>query len=72
LYVMRMVFNIQDIDFDLTQFGLFLNNDTLFLTTHYNDMIDMFGRKLMNGDVLENLLNCHLNSCEPISENKLI
>lgn len=53
VYVMRMVFNVQDIDFDLTQFGLFLNNDTLFLTTHYNTMIDMFGRKLMSGDVLE-------------------
>jgi hypothetical protein len=32
---------------------LFLNNDTLFITFHYNDMIDTFGRKLMNGDVLE-------------------
>ena len=53
IYVMRGVFNMQDIDFDLTQFGLFLNNDTLFITFHYNDMIDTFGRKLMNGDVLE-------------------
>jgi hypothetical protein len=53
VYVMRGVYNHQDIDFDLTQFGLFLNNDTLFITFHYNDMIDTFGRKLMNGDVLE-------------------
>ena len=53
IYVMRGVYNQQDIDFDLTQFGLFLNNDTLFITFHYNDMIDTFGRKLMNGDVLE-------------------
>lgn len=53
IYVMRGVYNTQDIDFDLTQFGLFLNNDTLFITFHYNDMIDTFGRKLMNGDVLE-------------------
>ena len=53
VYVMRGVYQIQDIDFDLTQFGLFLNNDTLFITFHYNDMIDTFGRKLMNGDVLE-------------------
>jgi len=53
VYVMRGVYNHQDIDFDLTQFGLFLNNDTLFITFHYNDMIDSFGRKLMNGDVLE-------------------
>jgi len=53
IYVMRGVYQTQDVDFDLTQFGLFLNNDTLFITFHYNDMIDIFGRKLMNGDVLE-------------------
>lgn len=61
IYRMRGVFNIQDIDFDLTQFGLFLNADTLFITFHYNDMIDMLGRKLMAGDVLEvpNLRDFH-------------
>ena len=53
VYVMRGVYNTQDVDFDLTQFGLFLNNDTLFITFHYNDMMDTLGRKLMNGDVLE-------------------
>jgi hypothetical protein len=53
IYVMRGVYNTQDVDFDLTQFGLFLNNDTLFITFHYNDMIDTFGRKLMSGDVIE-------------------
>ena len=65
IYVMRGVYRTQDIDFDLTQFGLFLNNDTLFITFHYNDMIDTFGRKLMAGDVLEvpNLKDYHpLNS----------
>ena len=53
VYIMRGVYQQQDIDFDLTQFGLFLNNDTLFITFHYNYMIDAFGRKLMSGDVLE-------------------
>lgn len=53
IYVMRGVYRQQDVDFDLTQFGLFLNNDTLFITFHYNDMIDTFQRKLMVGDVLE-------------------
>ena len=53
IYQMRGVFDIRDIDFDLTQFGLFLNNDTLFITFHYNDMIDTIGRKLMSGDVIE-------------------
>jgi hypothetical protein len=53
IYIMRGVYNQQDIDFDLSQFGLFLNNDTLFITFHYNDMIAAVGRKLMSGDVLE-------------------
>lgn len=61
IYIMRGVYRVQDIDFNLTQFGLFLNNDTLFITFHYNDMIDTFGRKLMAGDVLEfpNLRDYH-------------
>ena len=53
VFIMRGVYRTQDIDFDLTQFGLFLNGDTLFITFHYNDMIDTFGRKLMSGDVIE-------------------
>jgi hypothetical protein len=53
IFIMRGVYRTQDVDFDLTQFGLFLNSDTLFMTFHYNDMIDTFGRKLMNGDVIE-------------------
>lgn len=61
IYQMRGVYNVQDIDFDLTQFGLFLQNDTLFITFHYNDMIDIIGRKLMSGDVIEvpNLRDMH-------------
>ena len=68
VYVMRGVYNTQDVDFDLTQFGLFLNNDTIFMTFHYNTMIDTFGRKLMNGDVIEipNLKDYHpLNQSIP-------
>ena len=61
VYVMRGVYRQQDIDFNLSQFGLFLNNDTLFISFHYNDMIDTVGRKLMSGDVLElpNLKDYH-------------
>jgi len=61
VYIMRGVYRQQDIDFNLSQFGLFLNNDTLFISFHYNDMIDTFGRKLMTGDVLElpNLKDYH-------------
>lgn len=70
IYVMRGVYRVQDVDFDLTQFGLFLNTDTLFITFHYNDMIDTFGRKLMVGDVIEvpNLKDYHpLNSALPLA-----
>tara|TARA_R110002074_G_scaffold35457_5_gene96824 strand:- start:6837 stop:8033 length:1197 start_codon:yes stop_codon:yes gene_type:complete len=53
VYEMRGIYNVSDIDFDLTQFGLFLQNDTLFITVHMNDMVESLGRKLINGDVIE-------------------
>ena len=53
VYDMRGVYQVQDSDFDLTQFGAFLSNDTIYMTFHLNDMIDIIGRKLMSGDVLE-------------------
>jgi len=61
IYRLRGVYNVQDIDFNLSQFGLFIQNDTIFVTFHYNDMIDTLGRKLMSGDVLEvpNLKDFH-------------
>ena len=46
IYQMRGVYNAQDIDFDLSQFGLFLTNDTLFITFHTNDMVEKLGRNL--------------------------
>jgi hypothetical protein len=53
VYNMRGIYQTSDLDFDLTQFGLFLSNDTVFMTFHINDMVDALGRKLMSGDVLE-------------------
>lgn len=66
IYVLRGVYRTQDVDFDLTQFGLFLNSDTLFMTFHYNSMIDVLGRKLMNGDVIE---VPNLKDYNPLNEN---
>ena len=43
----------QDSAYDLSQFGIFLSNDTLRIQFHYNDMVDALGRKLIAGDVLE-------------------
>lgn len=53
IYPMRGIYQVSDSDFDLTQFGLFLATGTLFLTFHINDMVDILGRRIMNGDVIE-------------------
>jgi hypothetical protein len=53
IYRIRGVYNVQDIDFNLSQFGLFLSNDTLFLTIHIRNSIKTLGRKIMPGDVIE-------------------
>ena len=53
VYKMRGIYQRGDQDFDLTQFGLFLATGTLFMVFHLRDMVDMIGRKLMAGDVLE-------------------
>ena len=53
IYTVRGIYNVQDADFNLSQFGMFLQNDTLFLTVHLNDIVERIGRKPMAGDVLE-------------------
>jgi hypothetical protein len=53
IYRLRGHYSVQNLDFDLSQFGLFLSNDTIFINVHYNDMMDILGRKMMVGDVIE-------------------
>ena len=53
IYTIRGIYNVQDIDFNLSQFGMFLQNDTIFLTVHLNDAVERLGRKPMSGDVIE-------------------
>ena len=53
IYTIRGIYNVQDADFNLSQFGMFLQNDTLFMTVHLNDIVERIGRKPMSGDVLE-------------------
>ena len=65
IYRLRGHYNVQNLDFDLSQFGLFLNNDIIFVTVHYNDMIEIVGRKLMVGDVIE---LPHLLDYNPLKE----
>jgi len=53
VYHTRVIYNVSDIDFDLSQFGLFLQNDQLFMTFHIKDIVESLGRKIMSGDVIE-------------------
>lgn len=53
VYVMRGIYQMQDLDFNLSQFALFLTNDTIMLHFHLRNCVDMIGRKIMSGDVIE-------------------
>jgi hypothetical protein len=53
VYILRGVYNLSDIDFNLSQFGLFLQNDTIFMTFHITDTVEKLGRKIIAGDVIE-------------------
>jgi hypothetical protein len=66
IYRLRGHYNVQNLDFDLSQFGLFLTSDVIFVTVHYNDMIDVIGRKLMVGDVFE---LPHLTDFHPLNQS---
>ena len=53
VYVIRGIYTMQDLDFNLSQFGMFLTNDNIFINFHLRDSVDKLGRKIMPGDVLE-------------------
>jgi hypothetical protein len=53
VYVLRGIYTLQDIDFNLSQFGLFLQNDNIMITFHLRGTYDAVGRKIMAGDVIE-------------------
>ena len=65
VYHLRGVYQVSDSDFDLTQFGLFLATGTLFMTFHINDMVNIMGRRIMSGDVLE---LAHLKDYDALSD----
>ena len=66
IYNMRGHYTVQDTDFNLSQFGLFITNDTIFMTFHINDMIERMGRKIMAGDVFE---LAHIRDFNPLDPN---
>jgi len=53
IYIIRGIYNLQDNDFNLSQFGLFLSNDIIFMTIHINASVKTLGRKIIAGDVIE-------------------
>jgi hypothetical protein len=53
VYSLRTSYNIQDTEFSLSQFAMFIDTDSIYLEFHINDMLDKVGRKLLSGDVLE-------------------
>ena len=66
IYTIRGIYRINDNDFDLTQFGLFLTSDTLFIVFHLNDMVETVGRKIIVGDVIE---LPHLKDYYPLNDD---
>jgi hypothetical protein len=53
IYQIRGIYTMNDIDFNLSQFGLFLSNNDIMITFHLRGCVETIGRKLMAGDVLE-------------------
>ncbi|NBO27898.1 hypothetical protein EB118_18330 [bacterium] len=53
VYIIRGIYTLQDVDFNLSQFGLFLQNDNIMITFHLRSSFEALGRKLIAGDVLE-------------------
>ena len=53
VYVMRCIYTMQDLDFNLSQFGLFLQTDNIMIHFHLRSTVDTIQRKVMPGDVIE-------------------
>lgn len=53
VYSLKGHYTVSDTEFDLRQFGLFLTNETIFITFHMNNMVEAMGRRINSGDVIE-------------------
>jgi hypothetical protein len=53
VYILRGIYQMQDLDFNLSQFGLFLTNDNIMVHFHLRSAVDALQRKIMPGDVFE-------------------
>lgn len=53
VYRLRTIYNVQQTDWNLSQFGLFIDNDTINISVHITNTVDAIGRKPLAGDVFE-------------------
>ena len=53
IYELLGVYNVQELEYDLTQFGQIVAADVMFMSLHLNDSVRRIGRKIMPGDVFE-------------------
>lgn len=53
VYKLRCAYNVQDNDFNLSQFGLFFDSDVIYATVHITSSVKTIGRKILSGDVVE-------------------
>ena len=53
VYVLRGIYTMQDLNFNLSQFGILLDNDTIMIHLHLKSTVDSLSRKIMAGDVIE-------------------
>lgn len=52
-YEVKMIYNMNDAEFDVRQFGMFIQADTIYTFVHMMDLAKMIGRRPINGDVIE-------------------
>lgn len=53
VYTLRGIYTVNDNDFNLSQFGIFMSADTIYMTFHLTDIVKYLDRKIMSGDVVE-------------------
>lgn len=53
IYCIRGIYTMIDNVFNLSQFGLFLQNDDILINFHLRSSFEQLGRKIMTGDVIE-------------------
>ena len=53
VYTLRGIYTVNDNDFNLSQFGIFMSADTIYMTFHLTDIVGYLGRKIISGDVVE-------------------